>query len=216
MKSASKIFLMILINIIVSVCAALATLYWWENIRGGEVPFSVNAILSSNEIVPTSASAVTPIEPLGISTGNNQLREPIETAIALPTAVSTGMVLADVLNAGTPTPEAFIPVTRDRLVSVVSVYGMGDLNSETVRIQSNADDVVVMDGWTIEDAEKNIYTFPNIQLIRKGVFVELYTRSGHTTPFELYWGQSEARWQSGETVVLKDSTGQLQATYRIP
>lgn len=214
MKSAPKILLMILINIIVSVCATLATLYWWENFRGGEVPFSINAVLRSIEITPTSA--MIPIEPLGQTTGSTQLREPVETAIALPTAISTGMVLADILSAGTPTPEAFIPVTRDRLVSVVSVYGMGDLNSETVRIQSNADDVVIMEGWTIEDAEKNTYTFPNIQLIRKGVFIELYTRSGHTTPFELYWGQPEARWQSGETVVLKDSTGQIQATYRIP
>lgn len=214
MKSAPKILLMIFINIVVSVCATLATLYWWENFRGGEVPFSINAVLRSMDMTPTSAAI--PIEPLGPSAGSIQPREPINTAIALPTAVSTGLVLADVLSAGTPTPEAFIPVTRDRLVSVVSVYGMGDLNSETVRIQSNSDDVVVMDGWTIEDAEKNIYTFPNIQLIRKGVFVELYTRSGHTTPFELFWGQSEARWQSGETVVLKDSTGQIQATYRIP
>ena len=93
---------------------------------------------------------------------------------------------------------------------------MGDLNSETVRIQSNSDEVVTLEGWTIEDADKHIFTFPNIQLIKKGVFIELYTRAGHTTPFELYWAQPEARWQSGETIVLRDQTGQIQATYRIP
>ena len=44
MKSAAKILILILINIIISVLAALATLYWWENIRQQEIPFSVNEI----------------------------------------------------------------------------------------------------------------------------------------------------------------------------
>lgn len=210
MKSAAKILILIIINIIVSVLATLATLYWWENIRQQEIPFSVNDLLSTGGIAATISPTQNETFPPVIDP------DPSDSVIALPTEAVEAVALADLLSAHTPTPEAFIPATRDRLVSIVLVVGMGDLNSETIRIQSNADEVVTLEGWTIEDADKHTFTFPNIQLIQKGVFIELYTRGGHTTPFELYWDQPEARWQSGETVVLRDQTGQIQATYRIP
>lgn len=210
MKSAAKILILIIINIIVSVLATLATLYWWENIRQQEIPFSVNDLLSTGGIAATISPTQNETFPPVIDP------DPDDSVIALPTEAVEAVALADLLSAHTPTPETFIPATRDRLVSIVLVVGMGDLNSETIRIQSNADEVVTLEGWTIEDADKHTFTFPNIQLIQKGVFIELYTRGGHTTPFELYWDQPEARWQSGETVVLRDQTGQIQATYRIP
>ena len=66
------------------------------------------------------------------------------------------------------------------------------------------------------DANGNVLKFPNIQLLRKGIFVEVYSRSGHSTPFEIYWDRQEAVWQSGETAVIRDHFGQIQATYRVP
>lgn len=212
MKSALKILLILIVNIVVSFSAALAALYWWEKTQSDPPPISVGEIIAPLAPNASDAGGAVPTHVIAIELEPNVRL----TAIALPTEAISGVAVSDLVGESTPTPEGFVPVTRDRLVSIVSVFGMGDLNSETVRIQSNADEVVSLEGWTIQDAENNIFTFPAIQLIRKGIFIELYTRSGHTTPFELYWGQPEARWQSGETVVLRDSTGQIQSAYRIP
>lgn len=211
MKSVGKIVLILLLNIFVSVCATLATLYWWENIRQEQLPFSINQLLN---IQPTALANTAPTSAI-----NPPDNKDLETALGSSVDIAPDKP-TDLPPSATPSHSPdnteFVPVTRDKLVSIESVYGIGDLNSETVRIRSNVDEVVTLEGWTIEDAEKHVYTIPNIQLIRKGVFIEVYTRSGHTTPYELYWNQPEARWQSGETVVLKDRTGQIQSTYRIP
>ena len=108
------------------------------------------------------------------------------------------------------------PVIRGAKVEISMIRNPGILSSEALRVVSNSDEIVSLEGWRVEDANGNVFTFPNIQLLRKGVFVEVYSRSGHTTPYELFWNQSEAVWQSGETAVLKDMFGQIQATYRIP
>ena len=93
---------------------------------------------------------------------------------------------------------------------------MCNSESEALRIVNNSDAVVSMEGWTLEDANGNVLTFPNIQLLRKGIFVEVYSRTGHTTAYEIYWNRNEAVWQSGETAVIRDMFGQIQATYRVP
>ena len=114
-----------------------------------------------------------------------------------------------------PTAEP-TPVIRGAKVEISVIRNPGNFNSEALRIVNNTDEVISLEGWKLEDANGHTLTFPNIQLLRKGVFVEVYSRAGHTTPYEIYWNCDEAVWQSGETAVLKDVFGQIQATYRVP
>ena len=104
---------------------------------------------------------------------------------------------------------------RGAKVEIAIIRNPGVFESEALRIVSNSDEVVSLDGWTLEDANGNILKFPNIQLLRKGIFVEVYSRSGHSTAYEIYWDRQAAVWQSGETAVLREHLGQIQATYRV-
>jgi len=203
MKTFWKILILLLVNVIVSVTATFAVLYYWENIRNAEKPYTLITVNDSASPVVSSPTIeidynilMTPTPPIPVNNSTN--------------SSVTSQVTADV------TSQPTIPPVRDLLVSISDVIGTGDINSEAVYIKSNADTAVQLENWTLEDADGNVYTFPNIQIIRKGIIVPLYSRSGHNTPFELYWGLTEAAWQSGETVVLKDPDGNIQATYRIP
>ena len=203
MKTFWKILILLLVNLIVSVTATFAVLYYWENIRNAEKPYTLITVNDSASPVVSSPTIEIDYNILMTPTSPIQVNNPINSS-------ATSQVTADVTNQPT------IPPVRDLLVSISDVIGTGDINSEAVYIKSNADTAVQLENWTLEDADGNVYTFPNIQIIRKGIIVPLYSRSGHNTPFELYWGLTEAAWQSGETVVLKDPDGNIQATYRIP
>jgi hypothetical protein len=193
MKSFWKIVLLLIINIIVSVSATFAVLYYWENIRNADKPYTLitsNQAPAAPTVQPTLEIDFAIVEP---ST------EPAE--IAQPT--------------GQTDPAQAIPPVRDQLVKITQVIGTGDVNSETIRIVSNSDLVVNLENWLLEDADGNAFKFPNIQLLKQDFFIELYSRNGHNTPFELYWGKVDPVWQSGETVVLKDADGNIQSTYRV-
>ncbi|HQJ01356.1 MAG TPA: lamin tail domain-containing protein [Flexilinea sp.] len=203
MKTFWKILILLLVNVIVSVTATFAVLYYWENIRNAEKPYTLITVNDSASPVVSSPTIEIDYNILMTPTPPIPVNNPINSS-------ATSQVTADV------TSQPTIPPVRDLLVSISDVIGTGDINSEAVYIKSNADTAVQLENWTLEDADGNVYTFPNIQIIRKGIIVPLYSRSGHNTPFELYWGLTEAAWQSGETVVLKDPDGNIQATYRIP
>lgn len=203
MNSFGKILLLLLINILVSVSATLAVLYYWENIHNAEKPYT---LITSEEIEKTEQKTASP---------------EIDYAI-IPTLQPTTLTV-DITDSiektdNPPAEESLDEVApvRGSLVFIPQAIGIGDVSLEAVRVESNTDDAVSLAGWTLEDSEGNIFSFPNIQMIRKGFFLEVYSRSGHDTPYELYWGRSVAVWQSGETVELKDAKGQLQAAYRIP
>ena len=190
-----KILRLILLNIIVSASVTYGVLYYWENIRTPKTEYQLVNVGNEN------------IQWLEVSQ-----TEIAETAIAQQKTASA-MEVATI--AAIPTEEP-TPVIRGAKVEISLIRNPGILESEALRIVNNTDDVVSLENWRLEDANGNELTFPNIQLLRKGVFVEVYSRAGHTTPYEVYWNCNEPVWQSGETAVLKDMFGQLQATYRVP
>ncbi len=190
-----KILLLILLNVIVSASVTYGVLYYWENIRKPKTEYQLVNVGNEN------------IQWLEVSQ-----TEMAETAIAQQQTASA-MEVATI--AAEPTEEP-TPVIRGAKVEISLIRNPGILESEALRIVNNTDDVVSLENWRLEDANGNELTFPNIQLLRKGVFVEVYSRAGHTTPYEVYWNSNEPVWQSGETAVLKDMFGQLQATYRVP
>ena len=176
-------------------------LYYWENIRAPKNEYQLVTVSTG---VPSGDSVITKEVP--------QDDQPTEVPVF---SENTDQPVTDEGNIQEETAEP-TPVIRGAKVEISMIRNPGILASEALRVVSNSDEVVSLEGWRLEDANGNVFTFPNIQLLRKGVFAEVYSRSGHTTPYELFWNQSEAVWQSGETAVLKDMFGQIQATYRIP
>jgi hypothetical protein len=191
MNNFWKIFLLILLNIIVSASVTYGVLYYWENIRKPKT--DIQLVTLEDNTIRLKEELITETESLNTeeSLPENNPEVPEETV--------------------EPTP-----VIRGATVEISIIRNPGELENEALRIVNNTDDIVSLENWRLEDANGHVLTFPNIQLLRKGVFVEVYSRAGHTTPYEIFWNCNEAVWQSGETAVLKDMFGQLQATYRVP
>lgn len=187
--------LLLLLNIIVSASVTYGVLYYWENVRQKDTPIELITV----DQAAIQTAAVVPTEPLTVET----VIAEAETFAMEPTDNPS-----DALE---PTP-----VIRGATIEIAVIRTPGVLSSEALRIVSKSDEVVNLENWTLEDADGNVLTFPNIQLLRKDVFVEVYSRAGHTTPYEIYWNRDTAVWQSGETAVIKDNFGQIQATYRVP
>lgn len=192
-----KIILLLIINIIVSVGATLATLHFWDKYHGGERSIQLIRTEPTAAIIAAVPETAEPVDELLPTDGpDTEVTEETE---------AEGSVPVD------PTP-----VIRGANVTIPIIRTPGNLETEAVRIMNNSDTVVNLEAWTLEDANGNVFRFPSIQLLRNGIFIELYTRSGHNTAYELYWNQNTAVWQSGETAVIKDQLGQVQATYRVP
>ena len=193
-----KILLLILLNVIVSASVTYGVLYYWDNIRTPETAYDLIPTLlqQASDIQNTPEPVKTEPDSFAVT------EEPTEEPVSEPT---------EELPVTEPTP-----VIRGAKVEIVIIRNPGNLSSEALRIVSNSDEIVSLENWTLEDAEGHLLKFPNIQLLRKGIFVEVYSRSGHTTPYEIYWNCDSAVWQSGETAVLRDVFGQIQATYRVP
>ena len=200
MSSFWKIFLLILLNVAVSASVTYGVLYYWENVRNAEKPYQ----LVINDSYPT---AEVPIESTAVPAEKTDVPDDEQPGIDQPFE----SIPAEEEPASEPTP-----VIRGAKVEITIIRNPGSLSGEALRIVSNADEVVSLDSWTLEDANGNVLKFPNIQLLRKGIFVEVYSRSGHSTPYEIFWDREEAVWQSGETAVIRDMFGQIQATYRVP
>ncbi len=193
MSKFLKILLLILLNVVVSASVTYAVLYYWDNIRTPDLKYPlIPAEEKQTETVDVQPEATE--APAETMPAEEIVPEATEE---LPTAEPT-------------------PVIRGAKVEISIIRNPGNLASEALRIVSNSDEVVSLEGWTLEDANGNLLKFPNIQLLRKGIFVEVYSRSGHTTPYEIYWNCDNAVWQSGETAVIRDVFGQIQATYRVP
>ena len=124
--------------------------------------------------------------------------------IEIPTAAS---------NASGKTPSATV---QKGLVQIVSVIGAGTLDAEAVVVKYNGDGELDLTGWHLKDTQgSNSYTFPPFKLFKGGA-VQVHTRDGTDTAIDLYWGQGQAAWRSGEAVLLTDPSGQAQDSYPVP
>ncbi|HZD56169.1 MAG TPA: LysM peptidoglycan-binding domain-containing protein [Anaerolineales bacterium] len=100
-------------------------------------------------------------------------------------------------------------------VTIDSVIGAGDLNSERVLLKRTGSGELSLAGWQLLEEDGEVFTFPELTLYEDGA-VNLYTRSGQPTVVDLYWGLDTPVWRPGETVVLLDGNGDVRATYRVP
>lgn len=100
-------------------------------------------------------------------------------------------------------------------VTINSVIGVGDITTERVFLSRTGSGVLVLAGWRLKDQDGNEFIFPGLELFEGGA-VNVWTTSGSPTVVDLYWGLQYPVWRSGETVVLVDDKGKLQASYQIP
>ena len=110
----------------------------------------------------------------------------------------------------TPTPTPHVPPQ----IEIVDVIGRGAPATETVVIANQGRDLSV-EGWTLRDAQGNVYVFPKLYLAT-GAEVRIHTAGGKNTPLHLYWNRDTPVWQeAGDTVVLADQRGVVHASKQL-
>lgn len=107
----------------------------------------------------------------------------------------------------TMTPTPHIPPELE----IVEVIGRGAPATETVVI-ANRGRSFSIEGWTLRDAQGNVYVFPKLYL-GTGAEIRVHTGGGENTPLHLYWNRDTAVWQeAGDTVVVADERGVIYAS----
>jgi len=139
---------------------------------------------------------------------------PVEGCAALlpPTPVPTATHTPFSLTPFAPTV-TLAPTAANAQVVIASVMNWGNVNSEMVEIR-NVGNVINLQGWTLSNERGETFRFPEFRM-QQGSPVRVYSRQGQNTPAALYWGRETPAWQEGEVITLADSTGQVQATFRV-
>jgi hypothetical protein len=142
----------------------------------------------------------------------------VEAASADETTVTdeiTAEVTAESTAEATVRPTLTLPPTAaNAQVTIVEVVGVGDVTAEGIVIRNDGASLDI-DGWTLSDADGNVYTF-NRQTIYNRASIFLYTRSGTDTPVVKFWNRDTAVFQAGDVITLSDRNGAVQATFRVP
>lgn len=99
-------------------------------------------------------------------------------------------------------------------LTITEVRGAGVLDEESVWLRNDGG-AVDLAGWTLRDETGIIYVFPALTLAPGGA-VTLHTTAGADTAQDLYWGQTQAVWAAGRSVLLSDTTGNLHTRFTIP
>jgi hypothetical protein len=107
----------------------------------------------------------------------------------------------------TPTPTATL-VPGVFIVDIIYAPETHPLD-EYVTIRNQTKKYVPMEGWTLRDENKNVFTFPRYTLV-SWASVKVWTKSGVIDPENLYWGRSEPVWNDhGDCAYLRDDDGKL-------
>jgi hypothetical protein len=115
-------------------------------------------------------------------------------------------------NSGNNVPA---PTLQKGMVQIVSVIGAGTLDAEAVIVKYNGEGELDLSGWHLKDTHGTSYTFPPFKLFKNGA-VQVHTKSGANTAIDLYWGQRDSVWNSGEPVLLTNPNDEAQDSYPVP
>ena len=165
---------------------------------------SVEGLIAANDLVNPDALAVgqTLVVPLGGSytptdaPSTESPPEPVSTPTPLPTLL--------------PTLTPSVPP----LIEIGQVLGSGNVMAEVVVVR-NRGGVVSLEGWTLADAQGNIFYFPALVLFTDAE-VRVHSTAGSSTPRDLYWGRANPAWNGGELITLRDVAGEVVDTYIAP
>lgn len=107
------------------------------------------------------------------------------------------------------------PSLADGAIQIVSVIGAGNVEAEAVVVKYSGEGELDLTGWHLRDSAGHTYTFPAFQLFNGGA-VQVHTASGTNTAIDLFWGQRQSAWQSGQSVLLTTAEGAVQDSYPVP
>lgn len=140
---------------------------------------------------------------------------PTETPTSTPETSGTPEATEEFTPTPSPSPTITLaPTAANAQLEILEITGRGDVTTEAVKVR-NLGNTVNVTGWTLSDAQGNIYTFPE-QLIFSNAEVTIYSRSGTNTPVVFFWGRDEAVWgDPGDVITLADADGRIQATRRL-
>jgi len=110
---------------------------------------------------------------------------------------------------------AVLPLDADIPIEIVSVVGAGTLGAEVVVVRYNGEGELGLADWQLKDDNGNTFTFPQLVLYTGGA-VQVHTASGSDTVVDLYMGQRDPIWESGEVAKLFDPQDNLRASYLVP
>jgi LysM repeat protein len=146
--------------------------------------------------MPTPTDTPIPFEPPSADMTATAAAEAGVTATALPTSV---------------------PAEGELQIKITEVIAPGKVEQEGVVITNTGTRLADMLGWTLSDADGNVYTFPNFRLWGSGSSVTVHTRIGQdgNPPANFFWGKLEAVWSPGELATLKDGQGNVVATLTV-
>jgi len=224
MKQFTRLTLFLLLNFFVSACATVSVLYLWDQLRspvaGGIIP-PIRQILRpppdptatpTPQDTPTPAPTPTPSFTFHtVQSGETFDSIATEYSISIPELLAAnGFSENQILGIG---ETLRIP---KRVAEIESVAAVGDLESERVIIRSVVNGELSLAGWLLETQTGLAYTFPQVVIYTKGGALNVFTRAGANTVSELFWGLDQPVWKSGEMVTLRDSLGEVRATYLIP
>ncbi|MBS1250042.1 MAG: hypothetical protein MAG431_01631 [Chloroflexi bacterium] len=110
------------------------------------------------------------------------------------------------------------------VIKIIAASGVENLNTEYIRIKhvgEEPEQTISLLHWRLRDAsgqELDISAHSNLQSLElhSNGAIDIYTKSGTSSPIELYLGLDEPLWAHGETVTLLDEEGNVQDTYLIP
>lgn len=100
-------------------------------------------------------------------------------------------------------------------IEILNVIGPGDLNFEAITLKNTGKSAVNLTGWSLRGSQGKQFIFPAFTVFPNGAF-QVLSRSGVNTSLELYWGSTDALWQSGGTVTLYDPADEKRQEFTIP
>ena len=89
-----------------------------------------------------------------------------------------------------------------------------NLNGEYVVISNIGPEPLSLDGWTLCDAARHCYRFPEGASVASGGEDTLFTGSGRSGGTRFYMGSGRAVWNNGgDVATLSDASGRVMATH---
>jgi hypothetical protein len=106
-------------------------------------------------------------------------------------------------------------IQADFQVTIRTVVGAGNLEMEYVEIINQSEGAVDLTGWQLVNPDGLQFEFPAL-VLNQGGAVEVHSKTGQNTVIELFWQADAPLWAPGDAVTLRDTDGEIQATYSIP